>query len=57
MFDGRATQVGTAWRPDKLKEMTYTQFWRLIQQRQIDRVHTRASPVNHTSNILWRTYN
>ncbi len=40
MFDGRATQVGTAWRPDKLKEMTYTQFWRLIQQRQIDRVHT-----------------
>ena len=32
-------QVGTAWRPDKLKEMTYTQFWHLVQQRQIDKVH------------------
>jgi hypothetical protein len=31
-------QVGTAWRPDKLKEMTYTQFWHLVQQRQIDKV-------------------
>ena len=30
--------VMTAWRPDKLREMTYTQFWQLISERQIDRV-------------------
>ncbi len=30
--------VVTAWRPDKLKDMTYTQFWQLISERQIDRV-------------------
>lgn len=35
-------QVGTAWRPDKLKEMTYTQFWQLVQQRQIDKVCSRS---------------
>ena len=39
-------QVGTAWRPDKLKEMTYTQFWHLVQQRQIDKVcRLRVPPV------------
>ncbi len=30
--------VVTSWRPDKLKDMTYTQFWQLISERQIDRV-------------------
>ena len=30
--------VVTAWRPDKLKDMTYTQFWQLISERQIERV-------------------
>jgi len=30
--------VMTAWRPDKLREMTYTQFWQLISERQIDKV-------------------
>lgn len=28
----------TMWRIDRLREMTYTQFWHLIQERQIDRV-------------------
>ena len=34
--------VCTAWRPDKLREMTYTQFWQLISERQIDRVRARC---------------
>ena len=33
--------VVTSWRPDKLKDMTYTQFWQLISERQIDRVRRR----------------
>ena len=28
----------TMWRIDRLREMTYTQFWHLIQERQIERV-------------------
>lgn len=28
----------TMWRVDRLREMTYTQFWQLIQERQIARV-------------------
>lgn len=28
----------TMWRIDRLREMTYTQFWHLIQERQIVRV-------------------
>jgi hypothetical protein len=30
--------IQTAWRPDKLKEMTYTQFWSLVKERQIEKV-------------------
>ncbi|KAI7835886.1 hypothetical protein COHA_010231 [Chlorella ohadii] len=33
--------VVTAWRPDKLREMTYTQFWNLVRERKID--HARYS--------------
>ncbi|KAL0023679.1 hypothetical protein WJX79_000645 [Trebouxia sp. C0005] len=28
----------TMWRVDRLRDMTYTQFWHLIQERQIARV-------------------
>lgn len=28
----------SAWRPDKLKEMTYTQFWNLVTEGRIERV-------------------
>ncbi|KAK9861664.1 hypothetical protein WJX84_001635 [Apatococcus fuscideae] len=28
----------TIWRPDKLGELTYTQFWRLITERKIEKV-------------------
>ena len=26
----------SAWRPDKLKDMTYTQFWNLVGERQVE---------------------
>ena len=61
-------QIGSMWRLDKLKEMTYTQFWHLVQQRQIDRVRSqsrmqppaaapslsqqRYAPTRHTSSQL-----
>lgn len=28
----------SAWRVDKLKDMTYTQFWNLIKERQVEKV-------------------
>ena len=27
----------SAWRPDKLKDMTYTQFWNLVGERQVEK--------------------
>ncbi|KAL4452773.1 hypothetical protein ABPG75_008435 [Micractinium tetrahymenae] len=30
--------VVTAWRPEKLREMTYTQFWNLVRERKVDTV-------------------
>jgi len=32
----------SAWRPDKLKDMTYTQFWNLIGERQIEKARYTA---------------
>ena len=26
------------WRPDKMRDLTYTQFWELVRERQIDSV-------------------
>ena len=37
-------QPGTAWRPDKYRDMTYTQFWHLVQQKQIDKVCPGCPP-------------
>ena len=34
---------GTAWRTNKYREMTYTQFCHVIQQKQIDKVRSPAS--------------
>lgn len=28
----------TAWRTDRMKNMTYTQFWQLVQERRVDKV-------------------
>lgn len=33
----------TMWRIDRLKELTYTQFWHLIQERSIERVCSLAT--------------
>ena len=38
--------VVTSWRPDKLKDMTYTQFWQLISERQIERVRCSVLSAN-----------
>ena len=35
---GSKALPATIWRVDRLREMTYTQFWQLIQERQIERV-------------------
>lgn len=35
-FEKMALQ--SAWRPDKLKDMTYTQFWNLVGEHRIERV-------------------
>lgn len=40
--DPNYSAPGTAWRTDKYREMTYTQFWHLIQQKQIDKVRWPA---------------
>lgn len=32
----------SAWRPDKLKDMTYTQFWNLVGERQIENARYTA---------------
>ena len=36
--DRRKELAQTIWRPDKLGELTYTQFWRLITERKIEKV-------------------
>ncbi len=28
----------TAWRIDRMKNMTYTQFWQLVKERRVDKV-------------------
>lgn len=42
--DPNYSAPGTAWRTDKYREMTYTQFWHLIQQKQIDKVRCPQMP-------------
>ncbi len=46
----------TMWRVDRLRDMTYTQFWHLIQERQIARVsdcplHVRAAGQLHVIHL------
>ena len=31
----------TTWRPDLMKRLTYTQFWQLVKERQIEKVWIR----------------
>lgn len=34
----------TAWRTDRMKNMTYTQFWQLVNERRVDKVPLVSSP-------------
>ena len=35
----------TTWRPDLMKRLTYTQFWQLVKERQIDKVWSPLPPL------------
>lgn len=37
-YDNPEFEVVTAWRPDRLKCLTYTQLWFLIQEHKIKQV-------------------
>lgn len=50
------------WRPDKMRDLTYTQFWELVRERQIDSVSLcacshlhdcRAKAAQQAGNALW----
>ena len=48
----------TMWRVDRLRDMTYTQFWHLIQERQIARVsncplHVTAAGQLHVLHLCY----
>ena len=32
----------TAWRTDRMRNMTYTQFWQLVNERRVDKVRGTA---------------
>lgn len=37
-WDDLKVQPQTAWRVDRMKNMTYTQFWQLVKERRVDKV-------------------
>lgn len=41
---GQPQSLFTRRRPEKLKDMTYTQFWNLVRERKVDTVSVRANP-------------
>lgn len=38
VYDNLAAPPQTAWRIDRMKNMTYTQFWQLVKERRVDKV-------------------
>lgn len=50
--DRRKELAQTIWRPDKLGELTYTQFWRLITERKIEKVRTALVRSSSASLLL-----
>ena len=40
-WDNVKVQPQTAWRVDRMKNMTYTQFWQLVKERRVDKVSAR----------------
>ncbi len=41
-WDNVKVQPQTAWRVDRMKNMTYTQFWQLVKERRVDKVSPQA---------------
>ena len=41
VYDKLDAPPQTAWRIDRMKNMTYTQFWQLVKERRVDKVLTR----------------
>ncbi len=37
-WDNVKVQPQTAWRVDRMRNMTYTQFWQLVKERRVDKV-------------------
>ena len=42
----------TAWRVDRMKDMTYTQLWFLIREHQIDKVSYQITPSQPLHSLL-----
>ena len=38
VYDKLENPPQTAWRIDRMKNMTYTQFWQLVKERRVDKV-------------------
>ena len=38
VYDKQENPPQTAWRIDRMKNMTYTQFWQLVKERRVDKV-------------------
>ena len=38
VYDNLTNLPQTAWRIDRMKNMTYTQFWQLVKERRVDKV-------------------
>lgn len=38
VYDKLDAPPQTAWRIDRMKNMTYTQFWQLVKERRVDKV-------------------
>ena len=36
------------WRPDKMRELTYTQFWELVRERQVESVSPACMPARQS---------
>jgi hypothetical protein len=43
VWDNLKRPPQTAWRVDRMKNMTYTQFWQLVKERRVDKVRCCTS--------------
>ena len=47
-YDNPEFEVVTAWRPDRLKRLTYTQLWFLIQEHKVKQVRAAITMMAST---------